>query len=64
MHVPLDEIDKRLLGLLLEDSSSPVKTLAARLGVSIATVHRRREALVERGVIRRYTIEIDPDAIG
>ena len=60
----LDEIDTRLIDLLREDASRPEKALAARLGISIATVHRRREALVERGVIRRYTIDVDPSRAG
>ena len=60
----LDEMDARLIDLLREDASRPEKTLAARLGISIATVHRRREALVDRGVIRRYTIEVDPSRAG
>ena len=60
----LDAIDARLLDLLRKDASQPVKSLAARLGISIATVHRRREALVDRGVIRRYTIEVDPSLAG
>ena len=60
----LDEIDTRLIDLLREDSSRPVKSLAARLGISIATVHRRREALLVRGVIRRYTVDVDPSRVG
>ena len=60
----LDEIDTRLIDLLRQDSSRPVKSLAARLGISIATATRRREALVDRGVIRRYTIEVDPSRAG
>jgi DNA-binding Lrp family transcriptional regulator len=60
----LDAIDTRLIDLLREDASQPVKSLAARLGISIATVHRRREALVDRGVIRRYTIDVDPAVTG
>ena len=60
----LDEIDTRLIGLLRKDASQPVKSLAASLGISIATVHRRREALVDRGVIRRYTIEVHPSLAG
>jgi DNA-binding Lrp family transcriptional regulator len=60
----IDEMDARLIDLLREDASRPVKSLAARLGISIATVHRRREALVDRGVIRRYTIEVDPTRAG
>ena len=60
----LDEIDTRLIDLLREDASRPEKALAARLGISIATVHRRREALMERGVIRRYTIDVDPSRAG
>ena len=64
MMATLDEIDSRLIDLLREDASLPVKSLAASLGISIATVHRRREALVDRGVIRRYTIEVDPSHAG
>jgi Lrp/AsnC family leucine-responsive transcriptional regulator len=60
----LDDIDTRLIDLLREDASLPVKSLAASLGISIATVQRRREALVDRGVIRRYTIEVDPSLAG
>ena len=60
----LDAIDSRLIDLLREDSSLPVKSLAAALGISIATVHRRREALVDRGVIRRYTIDVDHSRAG
>jgi Lrp/AsnC family leucine-responsive transcriptional regulator len=60
----LDELDTRLIDLLTADASLPVKSLAARLGTSIATVHRRREALVDRGVIRRYTVDVDPSLAG
>ena len=60
----LDELDTRLIDLLREDASLPAKSLAARLGTSIATVHRRREALVDRGVIRRYTVDVDSSLAG
>ena len=60
----LDDMDTRLIDLLREDASRPEKSLAARLGISIATVRRRREALIERGVIRRYTIDVDPSLAG
>jgi DNA-binding Lrp family transcriptional regulator len=60
----LDATDARLIDLLRADASQPEKSLAASLGISIATVRRRREALVERGVIRRYTIDVDPSRAG
>jgi DNA-binding Lrp family transcriptional regulator len=62
--VELDEIDKRLIALLQDDASRPVKWLAAELGISISSVHRRREALCEKGVIRRFTVEVDPAGAG
>jgi DNA-binding Lrp family transcriptional regulator len=60
----LDETDARLIALLQEDAARPVKWLSAKLGISVSSVHRRREALVRRGVIRRFTVEVDPALAG
>ena len=63
-NVELDEVDARLIALLQDDASRPVKWLAAKLNISISSVHRRREALRDKGVIRRFTIEVDPVRAG
>ena len=57
----MDEIDRRLLGLLREDASRPLKTLAAEVGLARSSVRDRIARLQATGVIRRYTIEIRPE---
>ncbi len=60
----LDDVDRRLLALLAEDARRPYAELAERVGLSHASVHARVRKLERRGVIRRYTIETDPDRLG
>lgn len=54
----MDAIDRRLLGLLREDASVPLKTLAAAVGLSRSSVRDRIARMQASGVIRRYTIEL------
>ncbi len=60
----LDELDIRILSLLVEDSRMSYREIARRLGVSPATVVVRVRRLVEAGVIRRFTLDIGYDAAG
>ncbi|WP_202842289.1 Lrp/AsnC ligand binding domain-containing protein [Luteimonas saliphila] len=53
----MDAIDRRLLELLREDASRPLKTLAAEVGLSRSSVRDRIVRMQAQGVIRRYTIE-------
>lgn len=60
----MDDIDRRILALLQEDARRPVKTLAAEVNLSRSSVRERIARLQARGIIRRYTIEIDvPGAV-
>lgn len=62
--VELDDIDRKLLHRLHEDSRLPVRTLAAEVGMSAPAV-AERIARLERGhVIRRRSIEVDWSALG
>jgi Lrp/AsnC family transcriptional regulator, leucine-responsive regulatory protein len=54
----MDEIDSRLLALLQEDASRPLKTLAAAVGLARSSVRERIARLEASGTIRRYTIEV------
>lgn len=56
----LNETDRRLLDQLGRDARATVTTLAGRLGVSRATVQARLQRLSDTGIIRRFTIEVDP----
>jgi DNA-binding Lrp family transcriptional regulator len=56
----LDKIDHRLLELLLEDASRPLKTLAAAVELSRSSVRDRIARMQASGVIRRYTVEVAP----
>ena len=62
--MPLDELDLRLIRLLAEDSRASSRSLAARLGVAHTTVAARIRRLVESGVIRRFTVLLDPYQLG
>lgn len=53
----LDEIDRRILEILRENSRVSFITIANELGISEASVRRRVKALVDSGVIRKFTIE-------
>jgi DNA-binding Lrp family transcriptional regulator len=53
----LDEIDKKLLELLREDSRLTYTKMALILGVSEGTMRKRTRRLIASGVIVRFTIE-------
>lgn len=60
----LDEFDRRILEALLGDSRVSLKALARSVGLSSPSVSERLRRLEERGVIRSFTLEIDPQALG
>ena len=61
---PLDDVDRAILGQLVHDGRMPNNALAARVGVAASTALSRVRALVERGVIREFTADVDPVSVG
>lgn len=57
----LDETDRRIIEFLKEDARRPFVELARMVGLSEAAVRRRIKALVDRGIIRRFTIELSAE---
>lgn len=55
----LDDLDLEILELLLEDARRSYSDIAERVGVSGPTVSDRIDRLVDRGVIRRFTVDLD-----
>lgn len=60
----MDDTDRRILEELLADARMPLKELARRVGLSSPSVSDRLRRLEEGGVIRGFTIDVDPSALG
>jgi len=60
----IDELDHKILKLLQEDGRLAFMDIAQKLKLSESTIRKRVQALKERGVIKRFTVEIDPAKIG
>jgi Lrp/AsnC family leucine-responsive transcriptional regulator len=59
-----DDIDRRLALALLADGRTTLKSLADATGLSVSAVQARVRRLESSRVIRGYTANVDPDAIG
>ncbi|MGA8115039.1 MAG: Lrp/AsnC ligand binding domain-containing protein [Actinocatenispora sp.] len=61
---PLDSLDARLLRLLAEEPRIGVLECSRRLGVARGTVQARLDRLTSRGVLRGFSPDLDPSALG
>ncbi len=60
----IDELDSRLLSLLIAEPRIGVLEASRRLGVARGTAQARLDRLVARGVIRSFAPTLDPQALG
>jgi Lrp/AsnC family leucine-responsive transcriptional regulator len=60
----LDETDRALLAALAADARQPVSELARLVGLSAPSTAERVRRLEAQGVIERFTVQIDPRALG
>ncbi len=60
----LDDVDLRLLSTLGQRGRATWAELAQLLGLSPPAVAERARKLEERGVIRGYTVLLEPEALG
>ncbi|KPU63101.1 transcriptional regulator [Thermococcus sp. EP1] len=60
----LDERDKVIIEMLTKDARMPFTEIAKTLGISETAVRKRVRALEEKGVIRQYSIKVDPQKLG
>ena len=60
----MDEVDRGIIERLREDARMTFVDIGKALGVSDATVYNRVKRLVEVGVIKKFTIEVDETAVG
>jgi DNA-binding Lrp family transcriptional regulator len=55
----MDEIDRKILEILREDARIANEALGKKVGLSEPAARRRVANLVARGVIRRFTIDVE-----
>lgn len=59
-----DAVDERIVEMLKQDSSVPVKKIAERLHLSDVAIHKRIGKLRKQGVIERFSVELDYEKLG
>ena len=60
----MDELDCQILDLLVVNSRISLKDLGKATSLSSPSVADRIRRLEEKGVIRAFTVDIDPEALG
>ncbi|MFJ9565075.1 Lrp/AsnC family transcriptional regulator [Streptomyces fuscichromogenes] len=60
----VDATDRRLLELLIENPRLSNRALARAIGMSASSVGERLDRLQRSGVIRGFTADVDPAALG
>lgn len=60
----LDDVDHKILAILAEDGRESYAALGERVGLSTAAVKRRVDRMRREGSIRRFTVDVEPAALG
>jgi Lrp/AsnC family leucine-responsive transcriptional regulator len=60
----MEEIDRRIVRLLLGDGRMSYTDLGKATGLSTSAAHQRVRRLEQRGVIKGYRAVVDPQAVG
>ncbi len=61
MEIELDAVDYKILDLLKKDSRASLADIAKEVGRTEVTVRRRVKRLIQMGIIKQFTIIINPD---
>ena len=59
MNLEIDELDRKILDVLRRDARTPFKHLGLEIGVPDTTIHFRVRKMIERGVIKGFTVVLD-----
>lgn len=60
----MDDLDLKIIGILKRDARTPISRMAKDLNLPRTTVHERVKRLIERGIIRSYTVIPDYAKLG
>lgn len=60
----IDELDRKILSLLMQNSKKPYTEIAKELFVSSGTIHVRMRKLEEAGIVRGYNLTVNYEELG
>ena len=60
----IDDLDLKILSELSEDASISVPRLSKKININSSVVYSRIKRLVKRGLIKKFTIVINDEALG
>lgn len=60
----MDEKDVTILRLLIENARLPLTKIAEKVGITDVAVKKRIKKLEKEGIIKKYTIVVEPKKIG
>lgn len=63
-NIQTDEMDARIISALGVDGRRSYGDIGAEVGLSTAAVHERVKKLLDKGVIRRFSISVAPERVG
>ncbi len=60
----LEETDKKILNVIIDNSRLSLREIAKRVNVSVATVMHHVKRLEKEGIIKKYTAKLDYEKAG
>lgn len=60
----MDQIDRKLLQILSQNAAATATEMVPQVNLSIPAINKRIQKLQKSGVIRRFTIQVDPAKVG
>ncbi|MCF3935153.1 Lrp/AsnC family transcriptional regulator [Acuticoccus sp. M5D2P5] len=60
----MDDLDRKIIDLLSADARRSLADIGGTVGLSPSSVNERIRRLTAAGAIRRFTVELDPAAMG
>lgn len=62
--MPVDDLDKRIVGALVGNARATYAEIGAQVGLSAPAVKRRVDRLLATGAITGFSATVDPSALG
>ena len=60
----IDQLDKKILSILMNNAKRPYTDIAQELFVSGGTIHVRMKKLEDAGIVKSYNLEVDHSKLG
>ena len=64
MNKKIDDIDKKIVNLLLDNGDITNREISLKCGIALGTVNKRIHDLKKRGIIKKKTINVDYEKLG